>query len=118
MVLSPWRALLPLAVAGMLGNTALAGSIEEPRDGEVIHTNSGDVTVVVSGVEPEQRVQAVIDGRSGDAVTPPTLQLHGIERGDHTLVVRVLDENSREVDRTAPVTFHVWHASRLMPRGP
>jgi hypothetical protein len=40
-------------------------------------------------------------------------QLRDVARGTHELTVRLLDAQGREVTRTAPVTFHVWHASRL-----
>jgi hypothetical protein len=115
MVRSACRTALLLAAAGMLVTGALAARIEQPRDAEVVHSNDGDVTVVVSGIKPRQRVQPVLDGSVGDTAVPPTLQLHGVVRGDHTLFVKVLDENGSEIGRTAPVSFHVWHASRLAP---
>jgi hypothetical protein len=39
--------------------------------------------------------------------------LNGVTRGTHELTVKLLDAGGREVVRTSPATFHVWHASRL-----
>ncbi|MDA8108508.1 MAG: hypothetical protein M0015_07755 [Betaproteobacteria bacterium] len=91
-------------------------SIVQPADQETIHSNLGDVTVKVqsSGGDPGGSVRLLVDGT---ALPKPTsggvIQLHGIDRGAHTLKAELLDANGKVLAASQPVTFYLWHASRL-----
>jgi hypothetical protein len=81
----------------------------------MVHSNVGSVRVVVEDVPSGLRLQPVLDGEvRSEPVADPVFHLSDVHRGTHQLVVRLVDARGREVGRTAPVTFHVWHASRLM----
>ncbi|HEV8689458.1 MAG TPA: hypothetical protein VGQ91_04110 [Ideonella sp.] len=92
--------------------------ILSPKDGEVIHDNSGQVAVIVVDVPPGARLQPVLDGEPlGEPAARAAFELHDIARGMHELSVIVLDDRGRELGRTPAVGFQVWHASRLHRRG-
>ena len=98
---------------------AMAGArVVSPAVDEMVHNNVGDVRVVVEDVPRGLRLQPVLDGQvTGEPVADPVFHLSGVERGTHELVVRLVDARGREVGRTPAVTFHLWHASRLMRHG-
>lgn len=107
---------MALAFAALLlGGGAIAQPrIVSPAADETVHSNSGDVRVVVAGVPPRRLIQPVLDGVAVSApVEPPELELHGVVRGEHELVVKIVGADGSEVGRIGPVRFHVFHASRL-----
>jgi hypothetical protein len=70
--------------------------------------------VIVEGVPSGLKLQPVLDGEAmSEPVTDSVFYLRGVTRGTHELTVKLLDTGGREVIQTSPVTFHVWHASRL-----
>lgn len=109
-----------LAFVACLAATAAAVAqprIVEPAAGATIHSNSGQVQVVVAGVLPSQRLQPLLDGAEASGpVDGPQFDLQGVVRGSHVLVVKIIDADGRVVGRTAAVKFYVKHASRLAPR--
>lgn len=102
-----------------MAGTAMAGArIVSPAVDEMVHSNVGSVRVVVEDVPRGLRLQPVLDGAvTGEPVADPVFHLSGVERGTHELVITLVDARGRQVGRTPPVTFHVWHASRLMRHG-
>jgi hypothetical protein len=110
-----FRALV-LASMWAAGNALAAPlRIVEPASDATVHSNGGEVAVVVAGAAPDARLRPLVDGRAqGGWGRASRFDLHGIPRGTHRLVVVELDAQGRELARTAPVEFHVWHASRLM----
>lgn len=94
---------------------ALAATIVTPAMDETIHANDGIVPVIVAGLKPGTPLRAVLDGKVRATFSAPAVELHEVFRGEHQLVVEVLDRDGRVVGRTPGVTFHVWHASRLNP---
>jgi len=114
--LIPW--LIPLAILLIGAAQAAEISIIQPAHEETIHSNQGDLSVRVafSGGEAEGGVQLVLDG----ATLPQTyrkdvIELNGIERGEHTLQALLLDAKGGQLAASEPVTFYMWHASRLSP---
>ncbi len=94
--------------------------ILSPRADEGVRANDGRVSVEVAVVpRPAQgvrlRYRALLDGQpAGPLSDAPRWTLADVPRGTHTLEVIVLDENGRELARSAPVTFHVLRVSRLI----
>ncbi len=110
------RALAGALVALLFSGVALAQPrIVSPGVDETVHSNSGEIRVVVEGVPPQQLIQALLDGIAASApVKPPEIELQGVVRGEHVLVVRVVDADGSEVGRTDAVRFYVFHASKLI----
>ena len=99
---------------------ALQVRIISPRPDEGVRANDGRVPVEVA-VEPRPergvrlRYRALLDGQpAGPVSDEPRWTLSDVPRGTHTLEVIVLDEDGRELVRSAPVTFHVLRVSRLI----
>ena len=109
----------------VLGALLLAGTlaaaaplrIVTPAPDETVHDNRGTVPVVVTGAAPGVLLQPVLDGEPAPTRhRAPAFELHGVPRGSHQLRVRVVDAEGRTVAETATVRFHVFQASRLLPR--
>jgi len=93
-------------------------SIVSPASEETVHSNPGEVTVVVSykGARASSMVRILVDGQpAGPAQPGDTFLLQGIERGAHTLQAQLLTDG-KVVAASAPVTFYLWHASILLPQ--
>lgn len=114
------RNTLTVAAAITWAGLAMAEArIASPAIDETIHSNTGSIRVIVQDVPRGLQLQPVLDGEVvSEPVAERVFQLSGVTRGTHELSVRLLDAGGNEVRRTAPVTFHVWQASRLFrPRG-
>lgn len=110
------RWLFAAAASALCALSVAAPRIVSPAADATVHSNSGEVQVVVQDVPPGRRIQALLDGA---VASPPleatTIELQDVPRGEHLLVVRALDADGREVARSDAVRFHVFHASRLRP---
>lgn len=115
-------ALLLCASAAMASAAGL--TIARPAPGETIRDNAGDLGVVVSledgaVLPPGYFIRLLLDG---EPAAPDNhrmrFQLSGIDRGTHQLQALIVDEDGRVLTRSEPVTFYMWQASRLNPRGP
>jgi hypothetical protein len=109
------RNTLTVAAAMLLVGTAMADvRVVSPAVDETVHSNTGSVRVIVEGVPRGLQWQPVLDGAAvSEPVADPVFDLRDVTRGTHELTVKLLDARGREVLQTAPVTFHVWQASRL-----
>jgi hypothetical protein len=109
------RHTLTVAATMVLAGTALAEArVVSPAIDETVHSNTGRIRVVVQDVPRGLQLQPVLDGEAMSApIGEPVFDLRDIPRGTHELTVKLIDADGREVMRTSPVTFHVWHASRL-----
>lgn len=89
-----------------------------------MHDNAGNVGVAVAVEDgavlpPGYRIRLLLDGEpAAPDVRDLQFQLTGVDRGTHRLEAMIVDEQGRVLTRSAPVTFTVWQASRLNPRGP
>ena len=107
----------PLAFAAAMAFAGMAmaeARVVSPAIDETVHSNTGSIRVIVEGAPSGLQLQPLLDGEAAsEPVADPVFDLHGVPRGTHELTVRVLDADGQELTRTSPVTFHVWHASRL-----
>jgi hypothetical protein len=114
-----WAFLAALAGAAHAADHGVA-RIVAPGDGATLHDNRGRIAVVVA-VEPAlraaagERVELLLDGQVAASEARGRLALTGVERGTHTLVARVTAPDGTVRAVSPPVTFHLWHASRLFP---
>jgi hypothetical protein len=93
-------------------------SVVAPANNATIHSNQGKLTVKLRRADapPGARVRLVLDG----AARPKhyrgnVIELEGIDRGSHSLQAVLLDASGRQIAASQPVSFYMWHASRLFP---
>ncbi|HEX4986775.1 MAG TPA: hypothetical protein VFV71_11995 [Burkholderiales bacterium] len=111
-------ALLPCAA----GRTAAAQlEILAPARDEVVHDNSGNLTVSVKVDPPAgggrgQSVRLLLDGKAvADDATGARFSLQGVERGRHWLQALLVDANGRTLAVSDTVYFTMWQASVNSP---
>ncbi len=110
------RALLVLAALFVPLAAWAQFRLASPEAGETVHSNQGQVPVVVLGAPPDARFQVLLDGAPyGPVRAMPRFVVEGVERGAHRLEVAWIDHAGREVARTETVEFYMWQASRLFP---
>ncbi|HUL55609.1 MAG TPA: hypothetical protein VLT60_01335 [Usitatibacter sp.] len=94
-------------------------TITQPKPDATVFSNPGDVDVQV-GVKPEleggDQLRLWLDEteltvRAADNA----FHLKGVLRGRHEVVARVIDASRDVIGKSKPVTFYVWHASKLYP---
>lgn len=92
--------------------------IRQPASNSTIFDNEGNVEVAVK-VSPALRdgdeIALALDGHRTAKQGGSHFRLSGIPRGEHVVLARVVDSNGNALVESAPVTFYVWHASRLFP---
>lgn len=90
-----------------------------PNDDAAIRANNGDFTVTVQiepPLAPNQSLRLLLDGQAyGQDSTNPQFQLVNIDRGEHSLVVAVVDQQGNVVQQSAPDTFTVQRISLHSP---
>jgi hypothetical protein len=107
--------------AGAADTPRPAISILSPAPEQTVHDNEGRVPVSVAVTPPNafetgHSVRVSLDGRGHGAPQRTTsFTVEGVERGEHTLQVELLDAGGRVVAVSAPVKFYLWQASRLFP---
>lgn len=117
------RALIVLAALGLgLGAAPPARAadvaITQPANEQTIHSNPGEVLVRVqaTGAAPGSRVRLFVDGaQQSQDQGGGVFVLRGVERGAHVLRAELIDAQGNLVAAAQPVTFYLWHASRLNP---
>lgn len=85
-------------------------SITEPQAGETIRNPDGRVSITVSATpDSGQGFVYFLDGRpvSGAPSASSTYVMTGVERGEHTISVALVDSDGQEVARAAPVTIYL-----------
>lgn len=94
-------------------------AITQPQDDETVRDNSGNVPLSVELEPPLQqghRMAVVIDGRTiFDQLTGTQVTLTDVNRGTHSLQVKVLDADGVELAASSAVTFHMHRATVLRP---
>jgi hypothetical protein len=112
-------ALLPASIVAVVLSHAASVAVVEPTPGATVFSNPGVVDLQVASdvaLAPGQRIEIWFDGAPLPPATPDgRITLSGIVRGEHTVGARLLDARGNVIDRSEPVTFYVWKASRLFP---
>lgn len=90
----------------------------EPLPKATIRDNRGIVPVNVELVPPLQtghKIQALIDGKPyGILQKNNQFSLSGVNRGEHTIAVKILDEQNNVIAGSQPITFFMHQASKLI----
>jgi hypothetical protein len=94
-------------------------SIINPRNGEAILDNQGNVEVSFT-LEPEldkkgeHSIQIVLDGVvQADSTPSLTQMLQGVTRGRHTIAAQVIDKQGKGLIRSRPVSFYMRRQSPM-----
>ncbi len=95
--------------------------IVAPKPEATVHDNNGHLAVTVAVSPPLRaasgdRLALRLDGKEASGGSGPHFELTGIDRGSHTLQAQVLTAGGRVIASSPPVIFHMWQASRLLPR--
>ena len=118
--------VLCIGMAGATAGTAAAQGapasigITSPADEETIHDNTGRVPVAVAldsnALPTGGAIRVLLDGAPlGPARTTASFALEGVERGEHTLQVQLLDAAGNVAASSPTVKFYMWQASKLLP---
>lgn len=92
--------------------------IVEPKSGGYVK-EQGEGIVVTASLTPPLRtdaghlIQVMVDGRPiGEPSADATRHLHGVERGRHSVAVRILAADGSTIAQSAPVSFQYQRESR------
>lgn len=108
------------AVADSAAAPYTSARITAPADGEGLRANSGDFVVhaqIEPALRPGHSLQLLLNGDTqGKTQASSMFQLTGIERGEHRLRLRILNDQGSVVFEGEPSIFHLLRHSRLHPR--
>ena len=89
-------------------------AITSPANDEAIRSNSGDITVQISSspaLQGSHLYAVFLDGAKIQQSAAPSVVLTNLNRGSHTAVVQIMDENDQTLATSSPITFHLLRAS-------
>jgi len=94
--------------------------ITQPANDEVIFDNEGRMEVSVTtspplGLNENVHLRFLLDGAPMVESKESHIPLTGIDRGTHAIQVEAINNDNGVLASSPPVTFHMWHASRLFP---
>lgn len=86
-------------------------TISSPSSGETIRANSGDIDVkftLVPGLQfyKGHKFEYLLDGES-ILITDRPQTLKNLDRGGHTLLIQVIDQNDKLLIKSDSVSFHI-----------
>jgi len=93
-------------------------SVVAPANKETVHSNQGKLTVRLQRVDapPGSGIRLVLDGAARPKIYhSDVIELDGIVRGSHRLQAVLVGADGARLAASTPVTFYMWHASRLFP---
>lgn len=94
--------------------------IIQPEADATLRNNAGDLSVTVTSepaLQPGHLYRLQLDGSPGvPDSSGPAFTLHNIDRGTHQLIVEVIDEQGRTLQRSTPRTFHLLRTSLAQRR--
>lgn len=97
-------------------------SVVAPAADEAVRDNAGNVVVsalLEPGLRPGHLLELSLDGAVVARSAGTDFQLEDVERGTHTIVVRVVDDAGTVLAESAPATFHMLrYAPLLAPNRP
>lgn len=83
--------------------------ITQPENEETIRNPQGDVPIAIQvkpELRPQDKLQLIFDGAPlGDPQMTPLFSLHGINRGQHTLLVQLQDSTGTVLLESDPVVI-------------
>lgn len=94
-------------------------SIDQPANDATVFSNPGDADVKVSVAPELSSGDHIVLWLDQAAMQPPggdgEFHLTGVDPGKHILLARVVDAKRNVLASSPPVTFYMWHASKLYP---
>lgn len=92
--------------------------IVSPEPDATVHDNNGDLTVMVEvspplHAETGDYLAVLLDGKAAAKGTTNFFELKSIDRGSHTLRVRVKAADGTVIASSPTLKFFMWRASRL-----
>lgn len=88
--------------------------IEEPREAETIHSNSGDIVariVVKPALQSSDKIIYLIDNNvMGQADSATEFRFKNVSHGEHYFQARIVDKNNQLLVQTKLITFYVHRA--------
>jgi hypothetical protein len=91
--------------------------VQSPAPEATFQRSEGDIPLAVSvtpGLQPEHHLEVLMDGALVSSDGSGTLKVDDLERGSHTLLVKVLDTNGKTVASNQS-TFYLQQPSALGP---
>lgn len=88
-------------------------SIVSPTDDETIRDGAGNITIKLKsepGLQSGHIYVLQMDGNKAGEGTSGSFNLKHIDRGDHTFIGQVADENKIVILESQPVTVHLFRA--------
>ncbi len=93
-------------------------AINHPTDDSPIRENSGALEVNISlapALRPNHRFVLLMDGIPATEGQSTTLRLHNVDRGTHTIQVRIVDADDNVIISSESVTFHMLRVTIRRP---
>lgn len=91
-----------------------------PHDAN-IRENAGNVMVTAEiqpDLKPGHQLQLYLDGNLMQAASTPQIQLQNVDRGTHTLELRVVDDRGEILMASDPSVFHLQRRSVILQPPP
>lgn len=92
-------------------------AVASPGHDEAIRNNAGNVAVVAA-VEPELQeghvMQLYLDGELRQSSRTPAFQLTNLDRGTHSVELRIVDASGQTLARSEPSVFHLQRRSVIL----
>ncbi len=111
----------PQTSAGTTPDSAISVSITSPTADQVFVNNAEGTLPVSVQVKPDgsrKKVQLLLDGSAaGAAAMATSFTLTNIDRGQHTVAAKLLDDNDKMLAESEPVTFFMQRP-RILNRSP
>jgi hypothetical protein len=93
-------------------------SVVSPANKETVHSNQGKLTVRLRRLDAPRGagIRLLLDGAAQPKLYhSDVIELDGIPRGSHSLQAVLIGADGERLAASAPVSFYMWHASRLFP---
>jgi hypothetical protein len=91
-------------------------NVSSPNNNDTVRDNSGTVVVKVDlspalDVQAGHKLVALLDGKSVTSTQAGDITLQNVDRGSHTVAVRVVDGSGRTLKESRAITFHLQRPS-------
>ncbi len=95
-------------------------AIVQPGEQVTVHDNSDSLTVEVAtapalDTAAGDQIVVLLDGVAAATQAANRFHLSNVMRGTHTAKALIVDRHAQTLATSSPVTFYMWHASRLFP---